>query len=249
MFRLPVVAALAVLSRQPAAGPSRAILPESRPFAEEVAEDIGLRLRDSGRFQASSGVFRSLISRHPTSKRVCVWQLRVVHNVESAERFEAQIEELLRLGTLSDQMAARGGGSNEAAACRAGLHDELEALAFMHHREDTTGCVAYSWGNWSGIERLYRELLRRFPRDADTYDVRFYLAELLSTEEKWQEAAEQYALVWVMNPPGRHARQAAYGLLLAGRNALGLEEIRVGPGRSSLELPGPERRATPAAPS
>jgi TolA-binding protein len=185
-------------------------------LAPVMMEELGERYWKQQNATASDIVYSELLRQQPDSPLVCRWQGRLVR-AASGDRAK-QAEQLRRQGAIWERLnTSKIIQPSLLEECRRSYRDGARELALLTHKQaqKTKSREAYELS-----DQLYREYLQRFQSEEGSYDMAFYYAEILWTRERWREAGEQYSKVVRMNPAGKYTVEAAYGAVLAWKNAL-----------------------------
>jgi tetratricopeptide (TPR) repeat protein len=192
-------------------------------YAPKMMEALAELYWEQGKFGDSSRVYRKIIAQNMESPRICEWQNKIVRNTLSEGKKRDQVQEIERLGAVFEVVAKKQKDVKKDVLeeCKNSFHDISKELALVWHKEaqrtknpDTYQLVQY----------VYKEFLKYFPDDKDSYDMNFYYGELLWTLERWKDAAEQYTKVVEMNPKGKYAKDSAYAAVLGWKNALQVDD-------------------------
>lgn len=196
-------------------------------YAPKMMEALAELYWEQGKFGDSSRVYKKIIAQNMDSPRICEWQGKVVRNTLSAGNKRDQVQEIERLGAVYDKVGQmKNLKKDQTEECRNAFHDTSKELALIWHKEaqKTKNADTYQL-----VQYVYKEFLRHFPDDKDSYDMNFYYGELLWTLERWKDAAEQYTKVVEMNPKGKYAKDSAYAAVLGWKNALQVDDEGLGP--------------------
>jgi len=200
-------------------------------FATKMLELLADSYQGKGKFLDAIKVFRQLMSLNPESPQLCAWQNEVVRATLAAKSKADQVKEVQRMAAIYEAFKAKPPEKKEALEeCRAATGGILREMATIWHKEaqKTQNNETYELAQY-----LYREYLDRFPNEKDTYQMRFYYAELLyrlgevyGKIEYWERAAEEYTVLVEANPQGEHAKEAAYAAVIAWKNALNIDDAK-----------------------
>jgi tetratricopeptide (TPR) repeat protein len=195
-------------------------------YAPKMMEALAELYWEQGKFSDSSRVYRKIISQNMESARICEWQGKVVRNTLSAGNKRDQVQEIERMGAVYDKVVQMKLKKDQMEECRNAFHDTSKELALIWHKEaqKTKNADTYQL-----VQYVYKEFLKHFPDDKDSYDMNFYYGELLWTLERWKDAAEQYTKVVELNPKGKYAKDSAYAAVLGWKNALQVDDEGLGP--------------------
>jgi TolA-binding protein len=193
---------------------------EAPALLERLAEAYG----EQGQWGQAASTLRELIATHVDSPRICAWQGSIVRATLATGTSAEQVAEVQRLGaTLARLEAGKDVPPATVEDCRKRLRDVNKEMALLWHKkaQKTKDPELYRL-----VDPLYRQYLARFQKEKDAYDMTFYHAEILWTLERWADACDEYRRVVEMNPAGKFTKEAAYGAVLAAKNALEAEEGR-----------------------
>ena len=184
-------------------------------YAPKMMELLAERYWEDGKPAESTRVYKQIVADNMTSPRVCEWQSKVLRNSLSLPSYDKGLvaQELERLGLVYDR--ARPTKAGQAAECRNAFHDAARELALIWHREAQK---TQDTRTYEAAEHGYRLFLAHFADDKQSYEMRFYLGELLWVLKRWKDAAEQYTELVTAQPNGKHTRDAAHAAVLAWKN-------------------------------
>jgi tetratricopeptide (TPR) repeat protein len=211
---------------------ARSGLPEkaSEYFHEKGGDDAPLLLEnlaelygERNRHDWAGSVLRELIAAHVDSSRICAWQGNIVRAALASGSKKDQLAEIQRLGAVLARLETGKAAADTVADCRQRLKETSKELALIWHKSAQKNKDPELF---QLVDPMYRQYLTRFGGEKDGYDMTFFHAEALWGLERWADASEEYRRVVQMNPAGPHAKAAAYGAMLAAKNALEAEEGR-----------------------
>jgi tetratricopeptide (TPR) repeat protein len=183
-----------------------------------LLEHLADAYAEKSQWERSTGVLRELIASHVESPRLCTWQGGIVRGALAAGEGNEQVAELQRLGAVLARLEAAKTAPREAVEdCRKRLKETSKELALLWHKK---GQKSKDPALLELADPLYRQYLTRFGGEQDSYDMTFFHAEALWALERWSDASEEYSRVLQLVPNGKHTREAAYGAVLAAKNAL-----------------------------
>ena len=186
-------------------------------YAPRMLEHLAGLYHDQGKFLPAIQTYRKLMALRPRSDDLCAWQHSVLRATLPGKDKRQQLVEARRLAAVHAALRKRGAGARVLRRCRDNAAGVLRELATLWHRECQ---VTKNMGTCGLAGQLYQEYLARYPGQKDAYRLRFYLAELLFALERWRPSAGQYSKVVAMRPQGEHLAAAAYGAVVALKNAL-----------------------------
>jgi TolA-binding protein len=191
-------------------------------YAPKMMEALAEIYWEQGKFGDSSRVYRKIIANNMESPRICEWQNKIVRNTLSEGKKRDQVQEIERLGNVFETIGKMKGLKKDVMEeCRNSFHDISKELALVWHKEAQR---TKNPDTYQLVQNVYKEFLKYFPDDKDSYDMNFYYGELLWTLERWKDAAEQYTKVVEMNPKGKYAKDSAYAAVLGWKNALQVDD-------------------------
>jgi tetratricopeptide (TPR) repeat protein len=179
------------------------------------------------RIKDAADTYALFVRRQPLHAQAPQLQARVI------ELYARNGFESLALDAKRDHVLRHGPGSEFARANPAGyaraapqIRLHLVELARHHHwraqQAKRAPAAAGTHGDDAGradvqaATRWYRTLLTHFAEDADSRGQRFLLAELLTEDGRWAEAAAEYERVaYAGGPADAQAADAGYAALLA----------------------------------
>jgi tetratricopeptide (TPR) repeat protein len=187
------------------------------PDAPRLLESLAQAYADEGQWDRSAALSRELIAAHVDSPRLCEWQGNIVRAALASGTQKEQLAEVQRLGAVLARLetgpAPAGGVIDE---CRGRLRDTTRQLALLWHEQ------AERTKDPSLMELadpLFRQYLARFGAEKDSHEMTFFHAQALGQLGRWAEASDEYRRAVELDPAGPHVREAAYGAVLAAKNA------------------------------
>jgi TolA-binding protein len=188
-----------------------------------LLENLADLYAERSQYEKAASTLRELIAAHVDSPRICTWQGNIVRAVLASGSKNDQLAEIQRLGAVLARLESGQAGADTVADCRQRLKETSKELALIWHKaaRKTKDPELYQL-----VDPMYRQYLTRFGADQDSYDMTFFHAEALWNLERWADASEEYRRVVQLKPDGSHTREAAYGAVMAAKNALEAEEGR-----------------------
>jgi tetratricopeptide (TPR) repeat protein len=204
-------------------------------YAMTMMEQLGELYNSQGMFGESIKTYRQLMTLAPNSPKLCSWQNEVMRNTLSATGSRAApdtVKELQRLAAVYDKVKDEKNIKKEALdECRDNTANTLRELATVWHKEaqKTNNNDTYALAQY-----LYKEYIKNFPKEKDSYVMNFWYAELLwklgsnGDNNKFCEAAPQYTHVVEMDPQpnAKYLKESAYAAVLAWKNCLSVEDSK-----------------------
>ena len=200
-----------------------------------MLEQLGELYNSQGQFVDSIKIYRQLIAIAPTSPKLCEWQSEVLKNTLSMTGSRANadsVKEMQRLAAIYDKYKDRKDlKPDQREECRDTTRGTIGELASVWHVE---GRKTKNKDTLALAQYLYKEYIKEFPNEKDTYDKEFYYGEILwelgtaGDNQKFCEAAPVYTKVVEMKPDPKlpRVKEAAYAAVLAWKNCLDIDDTR-----------------------
>jgi cellulose synthase operon protein C len=208
--------------------------------APALLESLADLYAERNQWGRATSTLRELIAAHVDSPRICAWQGNIVRAALASGSKSEQLAEIQRLGAVLGRLeSAKTVAADTVADCRKRLKETSKELALIWHKtaQKTKDPELYQL-----VDPMYRQYLTRFGADKDSYDMTFFHAEALWSLERWADSSDEYRRVVQMNPGGKYTKEAAYGSMLAARNAVEAEDGKVEENTPA----GPPRPLSPA---
>ena len=209
-------------------------------YADRVLVRLASRFYEQDRWENGIEAYRLVLERIPADPRAPRWQLSIARGRASLGETDAAVEalEVLADNYLAGSDWVRQQTDPEIVAdTRDMIERALRVRAMRWHdlaqRENTRAL-------FERAEGLYAIYLEHFPDSEESYNLRFYRAEILFHRlERFDEAGRTYLAAAQQNPQGQYSRDALY-------NAIGaFEHVR----EAQLERCTAQRAAGGAAPA
>jgi tetratricopeptide (TPR) repeat protein len=167
------------------------------PGWKEMLASLAALYFEEGKDREAALVYHQLVQLEPLGPQAPLYQSRIVTaagrlgrkdlTVQQAQRFVKMLRDFEAAGAGKDASGAKG-----LAAARAEAENVLRTLAVNYHQEwrKTRDEPVAGWA-----AQVYAAYLEVFPAAPQSYDMRFFHAELLFALERWQEAGDEYARV------------------------------------------------------
>jgi tetratricopeptide (TPR) repeat protein len=207
-----------------------------KDYAPTMLEQLADLYNAQGKFLDSVKTYRELIDlavkkkQIPENGKLCTWQHEILKNTLSMTGSRAvpeTVKELQRLSAVYEQVAERKDLKKEQIdECRDNTAGSLRELATVWHKEAQKTGVMDTYANASD---LYKEYIRRFPNERDSYLMHYWYAELLfklgsldtNPASHWYcDAAPIYTDVVKKDPKGAKLKDAAYAAVISWKNCL-----------------------------
>lgn len=211
-----------------------------KDYAPVMMEQLADLYNAQGKFADSIASYRQIIElavkkkAFPENGKLCNWQTEILKNTLSMTGSRAvpeTVKELQRLSAVYEQFSERKDVKKESLdECRDNTAGMLRELATVWHKEAQKTSVMDTYANAAD---LYREYIRRFPKEKDSYLMHYWYAELLfklgSMENKaasqyYCDAAPVYTDVVKMDPKGSKLKDAAYAAVISWKNCLDISD-------------------------
>jgi tetratricopeptide (TPR) repeat protein len=211
-----------------------------KDYAPVMLEQLADLYNAQGKFQDSIKTYRELIDlavkkkQIPENGKLCNWQTEILKNTLSMTGSRAvpeTVKELQRLSAVYEQVAERKDLKKDTVdECRDNTAGMLRELATVWHKEAQKTGVMDTYANASD---LYKEYIRRFPKERDSYLMHYWYAELLfklgsldtNPSSHWYcDAAPIYTDVVKLDPKGTKLKDAAYAAVISWKNCLDVSD-------------------------
>jgi TolA-binding protein len=213
-------------------------------YADRVLVRLAARFYEQDRWERGVQAYRLLLERLPADERAPLWFLAVARGLASLGETTASIE---ALDDLAERYLAGGDWarqqSDPALVVETAelIERAVRVRAMRYHdlaqRENRRPLFEQA-------ARLYEIYLDHFPDSEQSYDLRFYRAEILFHRlERWDDAGQAYLAAAQQNPSGRYTRDALYNAIGAFERVreaqLGRCAARGGPSATPPATPTP----------
>ena len=211
-----------------------------KDYAPTMLEQLADLYNAQGKFLDSIKTYRELIDlavkkkQIPENGKLCTWQTEILKNTLSMTGSRAvpeTVKELQRLSAVYEQVSERKDLKKEQIdECRDNTAASLRELATVWHKEAQKTNNADTYANASD---LYKEYIRRFPNERDSYLMHYWYAELLfklgsldtNQSSHWYcDAAPIYTDVVKKDPKGAKLKDAAYAAVISWKNCLDISD-------------------------
>ena len=205
-----------------------------KDYAPTMLELLAELFNAQGKFLDSIKVYRELMKLNPGSDKLCGYQTEVLKNTLSMTGSRAvpeTVKELQRLSSIYERVAEMKNVKKDSLdECRDNTAGMLRELATVWHKEAQKTGVMDTYANASD---LYKEYIRRFPKEKDSYLMHYWYAELLfklgsmdtKTSSDWYcQAAPVYTTVVKMDTKAKYLKEAAYAAVISWKNCLDVSD-------------------------
>jgi cellulose synthase operon protein C len=189
----------------------------------QLLEQLGDLWLENGAFGKASATYQKLIKLDPDNLRNAIYQARIVDlTARSGDKKKtiAQTEELKRIYEKAKVQLASGGLKGEELTQAQEDVGEAGEMA-----ESTVRRLAQFWNReakktrqdrvFEDTKAMYELYLALFPESEAAYEVRFQLGDVLYKLEAFDQAANSYKAVVLLNPKGQYVVDAATDNVLA----------------------------------
>lgn len=205
-----------------------------KDYAPVMLEQLADLYNAQGKFADSIKTYRELIKLNPGTTKLCNWQTEILKNTLSMTGSRAvpdTVKELQRLSAVYEKTSEMKDIKKETLdECRDNTAGMLRELATVWHKEAQKTGVMDTYANASD---LYKEYIRRFPKEKDSYLMHYWYAELLfklgsldtTPASHWYcDAGPIYTDVVKMDPKGTKLKDAAYAAVISWKNCLDIAD-------------------------
>ncbi|MFO0574583.1 MAG: tetratricopeptide repeat protein [Polyangia bacterium] len=205
-----------------------------KDYAPVMLEQLAELFNAQGKFLDSIKVYRELIKLNPGTEKLCNWQTEILKNTLSMTGSRAvpeTVKELQRLSAVYEKTTEmKNIKASVLDECRDNTAGMLRELATVWHKEAQKTSVMDTYANASD---LYKEYIRRFPKEKDSYLMHYWYAELLfklgsldnTPASHWYcDAAPIYTEVVKMDTKGPKLKDAAYAAVISWKNCLDISD-------------------------
>ena len=193
--------------------PPRIDSPVREAYEPQVYQALAEMFLKQDRIKDAADTLAAFAARRPLHAQAPVMLSRVIGIHEdagfSALALQSKQDFVTRYGANSALRPANPAGWAQAQPL---VKTHLAELARHHH---ALAQKSKSAADMQAAIRWYRESLDSFPDDADAPESRFLLAELLFENQRWAEAATEYAQVAYSGELNLRSAEAGYAVLLA----------------------------------
>ncbi|HJL15763.1 MAG TPA: tetratricopeptide repeat protein [Sandaracinaceae bacterium LLY-WYZ-13_1] len=183
-------------------------------YADRVLVRLASRFYEQDRWEHGIEAYELILERLPGDERAPRWALAVARGRNSLGEPDQAIDALERLAESyleGSEWAEQQSDPELLAETREMVERAVRLRAMRWHdlaqREEQTAL-------FERAERLYDIYLEHFPESEQSYDLRFYRAEILFHRlERWDDAGRSYLAAAQQNPEGRYTRDALYNAI------------------------------------
>src|SRR5690606_35385028 len=196
-----------------------------RAKARNYFAQLANRYVEVGDHQFAIRSYRLLIDGDPNDPKNPGFQKNIVESYEGLRQRDKVLEEMrVLVDNYKPGSAWAIANKDNESALRSAYEiteDAMRTLVTNYHREAQR---TKEGKTYRLAAQIYKDYLDSFSDSEHAYNLRFYYAEILWTLEDWENAAEQYELVYAADPSGSYAVNAAYNALLAYEKLIAIEK-------------------------
>lgn len=209
-------------------------------YAGRVLARLSRTYYDQARYARAAEAYRMLIEHDPGDPHAPEYQRRIAQSYAALEDPEHTLAALKLLAQSYGPNSAWAKQQSDPEVIRKAQRDAERAVRrqamFYHERAQKEGQKS----DFEHAAALYRVHTETFAETPESYDVTFYLAEILYHRlQRPAEAGDYYLLAAHKNLSGKHTKDALYNAVLA------FESVRT----KELERCTPDASAKPAEPT
>lgn len=178
----------------------------------QMLRNLGALYREQGKFADAIVIYQELMRLTPDNPNVLFYQLYVTQAVDRVRTKEDTIRETGSLSTLIKQFRQRGNGGEIQKNAEGEIRDQMKEFAqFRHYEGQKTRSPSY----FQDAIAFYRLYLSVFGTRKESYEMHFWLGELLFSVRRYEESAAEYTRTVETDPKGKYSSDAAYNAILA----------------------------------
>lgn len=189
---------------------------------------LGGLYREQGKNAKIISLYTELMNLQAGSPRTMLYQLYIAQAVDRTSSKSETIRAVDKLVRLVKQFRAKDPKNAIYLEAIKEIEPQVKEFAtFRHYEGQRTRRPGYLREAMS----FYKSYLALFDKTKDAEKMRFFYAELLYKQKKYEEAAVQYTKVLVANPKGKYALDSGYNPVLAYNKLMvkrGLDITNVG---------------------
>jgi TolA-binding protein len=205
-----------------------------RSYADKIYANLGEFYFSKLRYEDAASVYKSFINRNPYHRISPYFSMRVVEIYGEAGFPKLVVAAKKEFATTYSLDADYWNYANieDAPDVVGFLKQNLTDLAGHYHAlYQEEAFVDERPANFSEAQRWYRQFLASFPKDPETPQINYQLANLLLENEDFGQAASEYERTAYDYAPHEQASAAGYAAIYAYR-----EQLKVATGAAQLEV-------------
>jgi len=194
-----------------------------RNYSDEIYSNLGEFYFDKLRYDDAASVYRAFVELNPFHQRSPYFSMRVVEIFGEANFPLLVVKAKKDFATRYDLSSEYWNRHDVDSATEVSgfLKINLTDLAGHYHALFQDGVLAHERGqNFDAAHRWYRQLLRSFPKDEESPQINYQLADLLLENENFNDAALEYELTAYEYGDHEQASAAGYAAVFAYRQEL-----------------------------
>ncbi|MEZ4340289.1 MAG: tetratricopeptide repeat protein, partial [Sandaracinaceae bacterium] len=216
-------------------------------YADRVLVRLASRFYEQDRWDNGIEAYRLVLERMPNDERAPHWQLSIARGRAALGESDTAVEALADMARLytGDSEWVRNQSDPELVAETEELIERaIRVRAMRWHdlaqRENRTPL-------FERAAQLYGIYLEHFGDSEQSYNLRFYRAEILFHRlERWDEAGQTYLAAAQQNPQGQYTRDSLYNAIGAFERVREAQLARCSGGATPAPAPAPTPAPTPA---
>lgn len=178
----------------------------------QMLRNLGTLYRQQGKFSEAIVVYQDLMRLTPDTPNVLFYQLYITQGTDRVRSKEDTIRESGTLVKLVKTFRKRTGGGEIQKNAEVEIRDQLKEFAqFRHYEGQKTRSPAY----FQDAIAFYRLYLSAYGTRKESYEMHFWLGELLFSLRRYEEAASEYTKTLLTDPKGKFSTDAGYNAILA----------------------------------
>ncbi|MCB9597257.1 MAG: tetratricopeptide repeat protein [Sandaracinaceae bacterium] len=217
-------------------------------YADRVLVRLAQRFYEQDRWEHGIDAYRLVLDRMPADERAPQWQLAIARGraaLGESDAAVAALQEMAQLYTGQSDWVRQQSDPEVVAETEALIERAIRVRAMRYHD------LAQRENRLPLFERaadLYGIYLTHFGDSEQSYDLRFYRAEILFHRlERWDDAGQTYLAAAQQNPGGAHTRDALYNAIGAFERVREAQLARcASQGGAAAATPATPPPATPA---
>lgn len=217
-------------------------------YADRVLVRLASRFYEQDRWEHGIEAYRLVLERMPADERAPAWQLAIARGRAALGESDAAVEALAEMARLytGDTEWVRNQTDPEHVRETSELIERAIRVRAMRWHD-----LAQRENRNPLFERaaeLYGIYLEHFPESEQSYNLRFYRAEILFHRlERWDEAGQTYLAAAQQNPQGQYTRDALYNAIGAFERVREAQLARCAGQGGQAATPAPAPTPAPAA--
>ncbi|TNE51922.1 MAG: tetratricopeptide repeat protein [Deltaproteobacteria bacterium] len=190
----------------------------------KMLRNLGTLYRQQGKFPKVVTVYRDLMGITPKSPRVLYYQLYITQAVDRLKSKDETIRQTNKLVTMVKAFRKSGAGGKIQKEAEKEIRAQIKEFAQFRHYE---GQKTRSGRYFQEAIAFYRAYLRAFGTRKESYEMHFWLGELLFKLRRYGEAAKEYIVALKLNPKGKYSLDAGYNTILAYHKLMKMRRMDV----------------------